>query len=137
MPSACPSVTLDLEPARVVTFDFGTLAAIEAGCGCNLFDVVDRIMDLAPKIKAGDDGPTPAESDAVIKRFSIDFAVKFVAGCLKTSPESLSDFIPLEQFLPAFNVLLPQFAAAVNALAGEKDEVAKGNSPSPQAASAA
>lgn len=130
-PTAAPSVTLDLDPARLVVFDYGLLEQIE-----------DRMGKTINAVAFDDFGAMAvtdtADTDAVMasmRKVSVKFVISFVTACLGCERAALASIVPAEKISQVFNSLSVGFFEAVRQLNGiaSIDHPQTPAEPSPQA----
>lgn len=113
-PNSPPSVRLDYTtPPMVITFDFGTLEAIEAAMGRTINEIAfNEIANLAPADE------TPGAQLEAMKRLSITFVRSFVCACLRCTREQLDAIVPRQRLSSAFIDLGLGFFGAVKEFNG-------------------
>lgn len=112
--SAAPSVTLDLDPARMVVFDYGLLEAIEDRMGKTINAIAfDDFGALAVADKAN--AAAVMES---MRRVSVRFVISFVAACLGCERSMVGSIVSPDKLPQVFNALGAGFFEAVRQFNG-------------------
>lgn len=135
-PLSIPTVTLELDPPRMITFDYARLEAIEVGMNMSVLQVVRQLVPQPqePAGEAGDgtDAPpdagtrgqdvTPEREAELGARLKIGFAARFVAACLGVGLEELPRLVPMPKLIGVFFQLSSGLADALGQLqAGVED----------------
>lgn len=129
-PTAAPSVTLDLDPVRLVVFDYGLLEGLEDRLGKTVNAIAfDDFGAMAVADKA-----SPSAVMEAMRRVSVKFVVSFVAACLGCDRAAVGTIVPPEKMSAVFNALAAAFFEAIrqfNGMAVENPQTPA--EPNPQA----
>ena len=145
----CPTVSVQIDKPYTVRFDLRRLMKIEEASGMTCFDLLQRLMEMAPRpdtldgkrltaqalsqmtaeqmreLATGEKPRLTASQDAVRRAgrsVSVPLLVKFVAGCIDLNPDDASEVIPPKKLVMIGLELLVGLGHACAQLGGGDDE---------------